>query len=153
MQNDPFKNHILVSYYYNNNNSDNNKFRKKVVLICCWGNLYLITVLHLNMKSLPKCFQVCASILTGTGSCSLPRIFTSVDFTGWVLSPAAASPSSRSTTLSVPPHNGLQCQRRAKLEHLLDSAESVYGFNDDEKEEIQVQGGLWAGRALLGPLC
>lgn len=30
---------------------------------------------------------------------------------------------------------------------------TVYGFNDDEKEEIQIQSGFWVGRALLGPLC
>lgn len=30
---------------------------------------------------------------------------------------------------------------------------TVDGFNDDEKEEIQIQSGFWVGRAFLGPLC
>ena len=47
---------------------------------------------------------------------------------------------------------GLWCQRRAAPAHLLHSTEPVYGSNDDEEEEIQVQGGFRAGRAVVGSL-
>lgn len=59
----------------------------------------------------------------------------------------------QNTTLSPLQHNEVVMSAAGKIGASSHLFGTVYGFNDDEKEEIQIQSGFWVGRALLGPLC